>query len=199
MAGLREDRLAALPATFTTGQAELAGLWRRDLYGLRDDGVVSEISRGVYRKVQAPETAHLALLAVAHRAPSAVVCLISALALHELTDEVPAAVQIAVPRGTYRPRIAYPPTEVSEFDPRTFDLGVHEREVAPGERVRIYGPARSVVDVMRLRHRVGEPVALRALRHWVQRPEADLAELLDYARALDVEGPVRQAVEAVLS
>jgi len=65
--------------------------------------------------------------------------------------------------------------------------------------VRIYGPVRSVVDVMRLRHRVGDPVALRALRHWVKRPEADLAEVLDYARALDVEDPVRQAVEAVLS
>jgi predicted transcriptional regulator of viral defense system len=124
MAGLRTDRLAALPATFTTGQAELAGLWRRDLYLLRDDGVVSEISRGVYRKAEAPETAHLDLLAVAHRASLAVVCLISALTLHELTDEVPAVVQIAVPRGTHRPRIVYPPTEVSEFDPRTFTLGV---------------------------------------------------------------------------
>ncbi len=59
MVGLRTDRLAVLPATFTTGQAELMGLWRRDLYLLRDDGVVSEISRGVYRKSEAPETAHL--------------------------------------------------------------------------------------------------------------------------------------------
>jgi hypothetical protein len=82
MAGLRTDRLAALPATFTTGQAELAGLWRRDLYLLRDDGVVSEISSGVCRKSKAPETAHLDFLAVAHRAPLAVVCLISALMLH---------------------------------------------------------------------------------------------------------------------
>ena len=54
------------------------------------------------------------------------------------SDEVSAVVQIAVPRGTHRPRIAYPPTEVSEFDPRTFNLGVQEREVSPGEPVRIY-------------------------------------------------------------
>ncbi|MGH3799026.1 MAG: type IV toxin-antitoxin system AbiEi family antitoxin domain-containing protein [Pseudonocardiaceae bacterium] len=197
--GLRADRLSALPVTFTTGRAERAGLWRRDLYLLRDAGVVSEISRGVYRKVDAPETAHLDLLAVAHRAPLAVVCLISALAVHELTDEVPAVVQVAVPRGTHRPRITYPPTEVSEFDARTFELGLQEREVAPGERVRIYEAARSVVDVMRLRHRIGAPVALRALRRWVERRTRDPAELLYYAGALDVEGPVRQAVEAVLS
>ncbi len=57
---------------------------------------------------------------------------------------------VRVPRGTYRPRIVYPSTAVSEFDARTFDLGLQEREVAPGERVGIYGAARSVVDVMRL-------------------------------------------------
>lgn len=196
---MRTDRLAALPATFTTGRAERAGLWRRDLYSLRDAGVVNEISRGVFRKADAPETAHLDLLAVAHRAPLAVVCLISALAVHELTDEIPAVVQVAVPRGTHRSRIVYPPTEVSEFDARTFDLGLQEREVAPGERVRIYGAARSVADVMRMRRRIGDPVALRALRLLVERRAGDPAELLSYARALDVEGPVRQAVEAVLS
>jgi predicted transcriptional regulator of viral defense system len=196
---LRTNRLSALPATFTTGGAERAGLWRRDLYLLRDAGVVCEISRGVFRKADAPETAHLDLLAVAHRAPLAVVCLISALTVHELTDEIPAVVQVAVPRGTHRPRIVYPPTEVSEFDARTFDLGLQEREVAPGERVRIYGAARCVVDVMRMRRRIGDPVALRALRLLVERRAGDPAELLGYARALDVEGPVRQAVEAVLS
>ncbi|MGH3912876.1 MAG: type IV toxin-antitoxin system AbiEi family antitoxin domain-containing protein [Pseudonocardiaceae bacterium] len=196
---LRMERLSALPATFTTGRAERAGLWRHDLYLLRDAGVVNEVSRGVYRKADAPETAYLDLLAVAHRAPLAVVCLISALAVYELTDEVPVVVQVAVPRGTHRPRITYPPTEVSEFDARTFDLGLREREVSSGERVRIYGAARSVVDVMRLRRRIGDPVALRALRRWVERRAGDPAELLGYARALDVEGPVRQAVEAVLS
>ncbi|MGH4007731.1 MAG: type IV toxin-antitoxin system AbiEi family antitoxin domain-containing protein [Pseudonocardiaceae bacterium] len=180
---LRTNRLSALPATFTTGRAERAGLWRRDLYLLRDAGVVSEISRGVFRKADAAETAHLDLLAVAHRAPLAVVCLISALAVHELTDEIPAVVQVAVPRGTHRPRIVYPPTEVSEFDARTFDLGLQEREVAPGERVRIYRAARSVVDVMRMRHRIGDSVALRALRLLVGRRAGDPAEVLGYARA----------------
>mgnify|MGYP001796881513 CR=1 FL=1 len=106
---------------------------------------------------------------------------------------------VGCPGGASVEWVAVPPTEVWDFDPVSVGLGVPELEVAPGGRGRVCGPARSVVDVMRLRHRVGEPVALRALRHWVQRPDADLAELLDYARALDVEGPVRQAVEAVLS
>lgn len=47
--------------------------------------------------MSAPETAHLGFLAVACRAPLAVVCLISALRLHELTDEVPAVVHSRCP------------------------------------------------------------------------------------------------------
>lgn len=194
-----DDRLDRLPATFTTRDAERAGLWRRNLYTLRDSGDLLQLSRGVFRKTDASETAHLDILAVAHRAPHAVLCLVSALSLYELTDEIPAAVQIAIPRGSAIPRISYPPTEVSRFDTATFDLGQSDFEAAPGEFVRVYGPARSVVDAMRLRWAVGESLALRALRQYLGLRTANPTELLRYARALDVEGPVRQAVEAVLS
>ncbi|HEX4702216.1 MAG TPA: hypothetical protein VH352_08835 [Pseudonocardiaceae bacterium] len=199
MSGNVNDRLAALPATFTTGEAERAGVWRRELYRLRGVGGLLELSRGVYRKADAPETAYLDLLAVTRRAPRAVVCLVSALSVHDLTDEIPAVVQIAVPRGTYRPRIDYPPTEVSEFDVDTFELGRAHLEVSPGEAVPIYGPARTVVDAMRLRTRIGPQLALRGLRLYLARHDARPTELLAYARALDVEGPIRRAVEAVLS
>lgn len=77
--------------------------------------------------------------------------------------KIAAVVQVASASGTDRPRIVYPPTEVSEFDVRIFNLGLPEREVAPGVSV-IYRAARSVVDVMRMRRRVGDPVALRARR-----------------------------------
>jgi predicted transcriptional regulator of viral defense system len=193
------DRLAQLPPTFTTQEAGGAGLWRRDLYRLRDAGAVYELSRGVYRKSDAPETAHLDLLAVARRAPRAIVCLVSALAVHELTDEIPSVVQVAVPRGTYRPRIEYPRTEVSEFDAKTFHLGQDEWEVAPGERISVYSPARTVADAMRFRKQIGEPLALRSLRRYLERRQAQPAELLAIARALDVEGPVREAVQAINS
>lgn len=196
---IADERLVKLPPTFTTGEADRAGLWRRDLYRLRDAGVINELSRGVYRKADAPETAHIDLVAVTHRAPQAVVCLVSALALHELTDEIPDVVHLAVPRGTYRPRITYPPTEVSEFDVDTFQLGLEEWEAAPGERIPLYGPARSVVDAMRFRGRLGEPLALRSMRRYLERTDSRPAELLSLARALGVGGPVEQAVRAMAS
>jgi len=96
---------------------------------------VDELTRGVYRRADATETAHADLLAVHTRAPHAVICGESALALHELIDDIPAAVHIAVPRGTRRPAISYPPIVVAQYALRAFDLNIEQYEAAAGEFV----------------------------------------------------------------
>jgi predicted transcriptional regulator of viral defense system len=88
------------------------------------------------------------------------VCDESALALHELIDDIPAAVHIVVPRGTRRPTISYPPTVVAQYAAKTFDLGIERFEAAEGETVPMYNAARSVVDAIRHRSRIGETLAL---------------------------------------
>ena len=106
-------------------------------------------------------------------------------------------VQVAVPNGTHPPRIDHPPTRVFRFDPRTFELGLTSVEAAPGEVVRIYDPARTVTDLMRLRHRLGEAIAHAELNRYMARPDARPALLLEYARELGVLGPVRRALDVV--
>ncbi|MGW6936299.1 type IV toxin-antitoxin system AbiEi family antitoxin domain-containing protein [Lentzea sp. NPDC054927] len=189
----------ALPDTFTTSGANKAGLHYRDLYRLRDEGDLLELSRGVFRKADAPAPTWPDLLAVSVRTPLAVVCCVSAAAVHDLTDEIPREVQIAVPRGRRPPLIDYPPTEVFRFSATTFDLGLTEVEAAPGENVRIYSPERTVVDLMRLRGRLGEPLALSALRRYLLRRGARPGQVFTFARELGVFGPVRAAVDAVIA
>ncbi|MFE9678879.1 type IV toxin-antitoxin system AbiEi family antitoxin domain-containing protein [Streptomyces sp. NPDC006259] len=195
-----EQRLAGLSPTFTTAQARQALLSPRDLTHLVTEGEIDELSRGVYRRADAPETAHADLLAVCARAPRAVVCGESALALHELIDDIPAAVHIAVPRGSRRPTISYPPTVVAQYAARTFDLGIERFEAAPGETVPMYNAARSVVDAMRHRSRLGETLALSALGRYLRRSgRGGVGELQYIARELDALSVVRPAVEAVLA
>jgi len=191
--------LAGLPRTFTTGTALVAGVHRRDLYRLRDEGRLVELSRGVFRKADAPQAGLPDLLAVAHRVPTAIVCCVSAAAVHDLTDEIPTSVQIAVPRKQRPPHIDYPPTKVFRFNEATFELGLSSVEAAPDENVRVYSSERTVVDLMRLRGRLGAPLALSALRRYLGHRDARPGELLDLARALDVLGPVRAAVDAVIA
>ncbi|MFJ8941035.1 type IV toxin-antitoxin system AbiEi family antitoxin domain-containing protein [Streptomyces sp. NPDC102365] len=195
-----EQRLAGLSPTFTTAQARQALLSARDLAYLVTEGEIDELSRGVYRRTDAPETAYADLLAVCMRAPRAVLCGESALAMHELIDDIPSAVHIAVPRGTRRPTISYPPTVVAQYAAKTFGLGVERFEAAPGETIPIYNAARCVVDAMRHRGKIGETMALSALGRYLRSSgRSGVGELQLIARELGALSVIRPAVEAVLA
>jgi hypothetical protein len=187
--------IADLPPTFTTAMARQSGLHPRDLYGARDAGLILELSYGVFRRADAPPASFPDLLAVAHRNSGAIVCLVSAAVVHDLTDEIPASVQIAVPKPSRPPKISFPPTTVFRFEPSTFEIGLARLEAAPSEYVRIYDPARTVVDLMRLRHRVGAPTALTALRRYLDQPGSRPALLLEMAADLHVYGPLLHAID----
>jgi predicted transcriptional regulator of viral defense system len=191
--------LVDLPPTFTTGTARRSGVHTRNLYRWRDDGQLVELSRGVFRQSDAPEASFPELLAVAFRAPNAVACLMTAAYVHDLLDEIPSAVQIAVPRRSRAPRISYPAVEVFHFDSASFELGLESFEVALGEHVRLYGPARTVVDLFRFRRLMGEPSAYIALRRYLAAPGTRPRDLLDLSGALNVLGPVRAAVDVLLA
>jgi predicted transcriptional regulator of viral defense system len=200
---MRPDRILEIArhagGTVTSAELIAGGARWEDLYRLRDLGALVELSRGVYRVMDSRATAHLDLVAVCRRAPGAMVCLNSAASFWDLTDEMPDSVHIAVPRGTHRPQIAYPPTRVHTFAPGTFSLGRVEQQVESGEMITISSRERTVVDLMRLRSRVGRDVALSALRRYLQGRNAKPGELLALARELRGGRAMADAMEPMLA
>lgn len=190
-----EEISESLPSTFTTKTSRVHGVHPRDLYAWRDQGQIIELSRGVFRRADAPPASYPDMIAVAHRSPRAIVCCVSAAAIHDLTDEMPPSVQIAVPKRSHAPTIVHPPVTVFRFDEATFELGLTSFEAGPGERVRIYDAAKTVVDLMRFRKRLGEPIAHAALHRYLAAPGARPGLLLDYAEALGTFGPMRAALD----
>ena len=75
------------------------GISKRTLYAMRDSGALEQLSRGLYRLASLPGLEAPDLVTAASRVPNGVICLISALAFHDLTTQVPHAVDIAVPKG----------------------------------------------------------------------------------------------------
>jgi len=129
-----------------------------------------------------------------------VVCGESALSLHELIDDIPHEVHIAVPRGSHRPSISYPPTKVSQYATGTFDFAVERFEVAPAETVPVYSAARAVVDAMRMGRAEGRSLALSALNRYLRRTgQQGVADLQRAARELGGMPVIRPAIEAVLA
>lgn len=192
------EKLAQLSGgALTAGDAAKAGVHPRDLYALRDEGFLVEISRGVYRLADAEISPYLDLVAVSRRSTQGAICLNSALSFWDLTDEVPSEVHLAVPRGAHRPIIDYPPVRVHVFAASTFDLGRDRVRLDSGEEIFIYSAERSVVDAMRLRSQVGADVAYEALRRYLKRPGASSGVLLRLARRLRAGGPMSDALEVL--
>ncbi|NEM91478.1 type IV toxin-antitoxin system AbiEi family antitoxin domain-containing protein [Galbitalea soli] len=185
----------SLPSTITTETSRAHGVHPRDLYSWRDGGEIIELSRGAFRRADAPPASYPDMVAVAHRSPRAIVCCISAAVIHELTDEMPASVQIAVPTRSHTPVITYPPVMVFRFDEASFELGLTSFEAGPAESARIYDAARTVVDLMRFRKRFGEPIAYAALHRYLAAPGPRPALLLEYAEALGTFGPMSAALD----
>ncbi len=174
-----------------------AGISRYALYRMLDEGVVERVSRGVYRLVDLPPLSEPDLAVVALRIPKAVVCLVSALAFHELTTQVPHAVWIALPRNARTPRLDHPPLSVHRFARSAYEAGVEMHHV-DGVPIRIYGAEKTLADLFKFRNRVGIDVALEALELYAERHRPDVGALLDYARVCRVERVMRPYLEAVL-
>jgi len=182
--------------TLRTSEAVARGIHPRTLYQLRDAARVVELSRGVYRLAELPAPSQPDLVTVALRVPQAVVCLISALALHELTTEIPHEVYLALPRTARHPRLDTPPLRVFRFSGAAFTEGLETRAI-DRVSVRVYGPAKTVADCFKCRHKVGLDVALEALKQCLARGRARPAELLRAARVCRVERVMRPYLEAL--
>lgn len=182
--------------TLRTRDLIALGVHTDALYMLRDSGRVVELGRGLYRLADAEEAEQPDLALVAARAPGAAVCLISALAYHEITTQIPSTVHLAVPRGSYHGITLSIPVTVYRFDPKTFDKGLQTQRIG-GMPVKIYSAARSVVDCFKFRNKLGLDVALEALRLARQRKRVQNRELLQYARLLRVEKPMSPYLQAI--
>jgi predicted transcriptional regulator of viral defense system len=188
--GDRIDRLRSLGPVFRAAEAREVGLSWRDIYELRDEGDLLTLSRGVYQLTEHGTVDKVDFATVCHRAPNGMICLDSALAYWDLTDDIPTQIHLAVRKGTTRPRIDYPPTAVHVFNDTTFDIGRIHVDVGDDEGFWIADPERTIVDAHRLRHQVGSDAAAHALRRYLRRSSQDLPALIEYARELGVHRSV---------
>ena len=83
-----------------TADAIRFGIHPRQLYAMRESGVIEPLTRGLFRLQKLPPLEHPDLVTVAFRIPQGVICLISALAFHDLTTQIPRTVDVAIKRGS---------------------------------------------------------------------------------------------------
>jgi predicted transcriptional regulator of viral defense system len=180
-----------------TQEALRAGIHPRTLYALRDRGAIEPLSRGIYRLTDAPPLGNPDLVAVGMRVPEGVICLISALAFHELTTQVPHEVYLAIPRGAEPPRIEYPPVRTFWFSGKAFAEGVETHQM-DGVPIRIYGREKTIADCFRYRNKIGLDTCLESLRMYKQQRNVNVDALLRFAHLRRVTRTMQPYLEAIL-
>ncbi len=193
------EAVESLPDTFTYSQARAAGVSNRRIYSLRDSGEIEQLGRGLFHRVS--DTLFDFGLDYAEpltRAPDATLCLISALSHHDLTDAIPDASDLALPRGRRHPAVASI-VRWHSFDRDTFAVGREIAVVGGATSMYVYGSSRTIVDAYRMRATLGPEVAHEALRLWLRR-RGQPSELLAVARHFPAALPsLRHALEVLLS
>ena len=186
-----------------TSEAIRLGIAPRTLYAMRDRSLLEQVSRGIYRLTELPELANPDLVTVALRIPKGVICLISALAFHNLTTQIPHQIDVALPQHSAKARLDYPPLRffwLSSSPLRgasSYEAGIEEH-LLDNVPVRIYSVEKTIADCFKFRHQIGQNVALEALKDYFISRRFQIELLLNYARINRVERIMRPYMEALI-
>jgi predicted transcriptional regulator of viral defense system len=141
-------------------------------------------------------SAHGSLSEVASKYPQGIVCLLSALRVHELTTQSPFEVWLAIPNKARVPKVDYPPLRIVRFSGKALTEGIEEH-VIDGVTVRVSNVARTVVDCFKFRNKIGLDVALEALREAWDKKRVRMDDLWRYATLFRVANVMRPYMESL--
>jgi predicted transcriptional regulator of viral defense system len=181
---------------FRARDFEALGLPRGRLQRMLGRGQVERVSRGVYRFAEGELTENFTVAAVCSRVPNGVVCLLSALQLHQIGTQFPHEVWIAIDSKARKPRLDVLPVRIVRFSGAMLQVGVETHEFH-GVWVRVTSPARTVVDCFRYRNKIGLDVALEALRESLRDRKATVSEIAATAVACRVRSVIRPYLESM--
>jgi len=183
-----------------------AGVTGATISRMKEKGLILQLGRGLYQLPDAYLEADHSLAEAAKRVPRGVVCLVSALAFHGLTDTIPARVWMAIGPKDRRPRIESPVLQIVRFGENALHAGI-QRHMIEQVPVRIYEPAKTVVDLFRYRKSAGRRyqkspginLALEGLREVLRQRKATPAEIARYAHDAGIWRIVQPYLEAMIA
>jgi predicted transcriptional regulator of viral defense system len=171
------------------------GASRTTLAYMTNKGLLRRIARGIYvsaEKISENETLQAASLAV----PNGVICLLSALQFHELTTQMPLQTWIAVERGKTVPQSRELNFKVIKVNPAYFNLGINEYQLQDTP-VRVYSPAKTVVDCFKYRNKTGIDIAREALKDAIFQRKTTTDEIYHLAKKCRMLNVMRPYMEMI--
>ena len=167
---------AGLGAFFRSSDLDAAGLSRHQLPSLLRSGAVERLGRGLYRRTDAEPSEHYSLAMACAAVPQSIVCLLSALQVHDIGTQSPSAIWLAIPHKARLPRLEAPKLRIVRFSGPAWTYGVSDTTFE-GVPARITSPARTIADCFRFERLVGAEVAIEALDDGLRQHKVSVGEL----------------------
>lgn len=194
----REIAQALLTARGIARLVELrdAGVTAATMSRMERNGEVLRLARGLYQLSDAPLDTNHSLAEAAKRIPKGVVCLVSALAFHGLTDQLPKQVWLAIGQKNWAPKPDSTPIRIVRFTERLLNESV-ETHVIEGVPVKVFGIVKTIADCFRYRNKIGLSVAIEGLQEALRQRKATPGEIASQAEHGGVTTVIRPYLEAL--
>jgi len=167
------------------------------LYSMKKEGIVEKLSWGLYYLVDSPPGDYPDLVKVSMKAPNSVIALISALAFHEITTQIPHDVYISIERNTRKPKLEYPPIKVIINSQESYSAGIETYEINK-VRIRVFSAEKTIVDCFKYRNKIGLDTAIESLKLYKERKKVNIKKLIEYARICRIEKVMLPYLQAIL-
>lgn len=198
-AASRREQLRALIAGSSILRAQdlrQQGIAGTTIQRALDDGELVRVGRGLYQHPEAEIDSNFSLAEVAKRIPKGVIAMVSALAWHGLTDQMPRKTWVAIGANDWSPVPGYPPVRIVRFADKYLTQGVEHHTIS-GVDVPIYSVPKTLADLFRNGRLVDRSVAVEGLRAALEQRKANPSDIAEAARAGSAWRIMRPYLEAL--
>lgn len=162
------------------------------------NGELIRIARGLYQRAGSEVETEQGLAEAAKRVPKGVIAMVSALAFHGLTDQMPRKIWVAIRAKDWAPVPSYPPIRIVELRDKYMQHGIEHHRIS-GVDVPIFSVPKTLADVFRNSKLVDRAVAVEGLRAALDQRKATPGAIADAAIAADSWKIMRPYLEALTS
>lgn len=191
------ERTPDLARYFRRSSLEAQNLPRGRVEWMVAEGIAERVGYGLYRRTDLPPTPLDSVLRVAAAVPEGIVCLLTALRIHEIGTQSPTDVWLALDHKARAPKLSNLPVRLVRWSGRMLRYAVEDLEI-DGVRMRLTTPARTVVDCFRYRNKIGLDIAIEALSSSIESRKATVDEIVRAADVCRARTIIKPYLEAVL-
>ena len=164
---------------------------------MADSGTLTKLTKNCYEnnEFQGEESDFYYVKAFV---PNGVICLLSAASYYDLTNYMPEAVDVAIPRKAKVSTMPEKPLmNIHYYTDQRHELGIQTIWEDRND-FQIYDIEKTVIDIIFYREKIGIEEMKEVLTNYLQRSDRDLNKLIRYSRPMKCEKILRRYFEVLI-